>query len=123
MPPPESTSPVLGFARGDSLLTTNQLSGVLPARARKHCRFRAWSRRAIERLAGFRGISAVYAAAAARVLSASARSCDTAQSSHMTAQLVLQAGGATDVGKRRTHNEDTVLVRDDLHLYLVADGA
>ncbi|MEI9942071.1 MAG: protein phosphatase 2C domain-containing protein [Pseudomonadota bacterium] len=41
----------------------------------------------------------------------------------MTAQLVLQAGGATDVGKRRTHNEDTVLVRDDLSLYLVADGA
>jgi serine/threonine protein phosphatase PrpC len=41
----------------------------------------------------------------------------------MTAQLVLQAGGATDVGKRRTHNEDAVLVRDDLSLYLVADGA
>ncbi len=41
----------------------------------------------------------------------------------MTAQLVLQAGGATDVGKRRAHNEDTVLVRDDLGLYLVADGA
>ncbi len=41
----------------------------------------------------------------------------------MTAQLVLQAAGATDVGKRRSHNEDTVLVRDDLSLYLVADGA
>ena len=41
----------------------------------------------------------------------------------MTAQLVLQTGGATDVGKRRTHNEDSVLVRDDLSLYLVADGA
>ncbi|HWZ89339.1 MAG TPA: protein phosphatase 2C domain-containing protein [Polyangiaceae bacterium] len=41
----------------------------------------------------------------------------------MTAELVLQAGGATDVGQRRTHNEDTVLVRDDLSLYLVADGA
>src|SRR4051812_29428281 len=41
----------------------------------------------------------------------------------MTAQLVLQTGGATDVGKRRTHNEDAVLVRDDLSLYLVADGA
>lgn len=41
----------------------------------------------------------------------------------MTAQLVLRAGGATDVGQRRTHNEDAVLVRDDLDLYLVADGA
>jgi len=41
----------------------------------------------------------------------------------MTAQLVLHAGGATDVGRRRTHNEDAVLVRDDLSLYLVADGA
>jgi len=41
----------------------------------------------------------------------------------MTAQLVLQAGGATDVGRRRTHNEDSVLVRDDLSLYVVADGA
>ena len=41
----------------------------------------------------------------------------------MTTELVLQAGGATHVGKRRTHNEDTVLVRDDLALYLVADGA
>jgi len=30
----------------------------------------------------------------------------------MTTELVLQAGGATHVGKRRTHNEDTVLVRD-----------
>src|SRR6187402_3099669 len=41
----------------------------------------------------------------------------------MTNQLVLQAGGATDTGQRRAHNEDTVLVRDDLGLYLVADGA
>ena len=41
----------------------------------------------------------------------------------MTAELVLQAGAATDVGKRRTHNEDTALVRHDLSLFLVADGA
>lgn len=41
----------------------------------------------------------------------------------MTAQLVLQAAGATHVGQRRTHNEDVVLVREDLGLYLVADGA
>jgi serine/threonine protein phosphatase PrpC len=40
-----------------------------------------------------------------------------------TAQLVLRAGGATDVGQRRTHNEDAVLAREDLDLYLVADGA
>ena len=41
----------------------------------------------------------------------------------MTAELVLQAGGATDVGKRRAQNEDTVLMRDDLGLCRVADGA
>jgi hypothetical protein len=41
----------------------------------------------------------------------------------MTTELVLQAGGATHVGKHRAHNEDTLLVRDDLALYLVADGA
>jgi len=41
----------------------------------------------------------------------------------MTVQLVIQAGGATDVGRRRAHNEDSLLARDDLGLYLVADGA
>ena len=41
----------------------------------------------------------------------------------MTTELVLQAGGATDIGRRRAHNEDTVLVREDLGLYVVADGA
>jgi len=37
--------------------------------------------------------------------------------------LRLTASGATDIGHRREHNEDTVLVRTDLHLYIVADGA
>jgi serine/threonine protein phosphatase PrpC len=35
----------------------------------------------------------------------------------------FRASGATDVGRKRDHNEDDVLVRADLHLYLVADGA
>lgn len=37
--------------------------------------------------------------------------------------LSFVAAGATDIGKVREHNEDHVLVRDDLGLYLVADGA
>jgi PPM family protein phosphatase len=37
--------------------------------------------------------------------------------------LTLHAFGATDVGRRRKHNEDVVLVREDLNLYVVADGA
>ncbi len=35
----------------------------------------------------------------------------------------LQAAGATDIGRSRQHNEDAVLIRPDLALYLVADGA
>jgi len=35
----------------------------------------------------------------------------------------LSASGITDIGRHRNHNEDSVLVRGDLHLYLVADGA
>ncbi len=31
-------------------------------------------------------------------------------------------GATTDVGQRRKHNEDTILVREDLGLYVVADG-
>ncbi len=37
--------------------------------------------------------------------------------------LRILAAGATDAGKVRLHNEDAVLVRPDLGLYLVADGA
>jgi protein phosphatase len=38
-------------------------------------------------------------------------------------ELQLRAAGATHRGHVRTHNEDVALVRDDLGLYLVADGA
>jgi serine/threonine protein phosphatase PrpC len=37
--------------------------------------------------------------------------------------LSIQAAGATDIGPTRKHNEDTVLLRSDLQLYIVADGA
>lgn len=37
--------------------------------------------------------------------------------------LRLKAAGRTDLGKRRQHNEDVVLVREDLGLFVVADGA
>jgi protein phosphatase len=32
------------------------------------------------------------------------------------------SAGVTDVGRKRTHNEDSFLVDDELHLYVVADG-
>jgi PPM family protein phosphatase len=35
----------------------------------------------------------------------------------------LTAAGATDIGRSRSHNEDSVLIRPDLSLYIVADGA
>ncbi len=35
----------------------------------------------------------------------------------------VTAAAATDVGQKREHNEDRVLVRNDLRLYVVADGA
>ena len=41
----------------------------------------------------------------------------------MNPELVLRAAGHTDVGRRRHTNEDTVLVSNELGLYLVADGA
>jgi len=37
--------------------------------------------------------------------------------------LKIVAAGATDIGRTRKHNEDAVLLRPDLHLYLLADGA
>ncbi len=40
-----------------------------------------------------------------------------------TPALSLKAAGRTDIGKRRQHNEDVVLVREDLGLFVVADGA
>ncbi len=39
------------------------------------------------------------------------------------AALALKAAGRTDIGQRRQHNEDVVLVREDLGLFVVADGA
>ncbi|MGC4095380.1 MAG: protein phosphatase 2C domain-containing protein [Polyangiaceae bacterium] len=41
----------------------------------------------------------------------------------MTSELQLRAHGNTDVGRARANNEDSVLVRPDLLLYVVADGA
>ncbi|MCA9626782.1 MAG: serine/threonine-protein phosphatase [Myxococcales bacterium] len=38
-------------------------------------------------------------------------------------QMTLVAAGQTDVGRRRSHNEDQFLVREDLGLFAVADGA
>jgi serine/threonine protein phosphatase PrpC len=38
-------------------------------------------------------------------------------------ELRLRAAGATHQGHVRTHNEDVAVVRDDLDLYLVVDGA
>lgn len=37
--------------------------------------------------------------------------------------LHIVAAGATDIGKVRVHNEDAVLLRPDLDLYILADGA
>jgi protein phosphatase len=38
-------------------------------------------------------------------------------------ELSVAAAAVTDRGRRRTHNEDVAIVRDDLNLYIVADGA
>jgi PPM family protein phosphatase len=39
------------------------------------------------------------------------------------AAVTLKAAGRTDAGRRRQHNEDALLVREDLGLFVVADGA
>ena len=46
-----------------------------------------------------------------------------APAAHPQALVTLKAAGRTDIGKRRQHNEDVVLVREDLGLFVVADGA
>ncbi len=38
-------------------------------------------------------------------------------------KLMLRAHGATDVGQLREHNEDVILVRKDMGLFVLADGA
>ena len=37
-------------------------------------------------------------------------------------RFTVVSAGTTDVGRKRTHNEDSFLVDDDLQLYVVADG-
>src|ERR1700690_2790035 len=37
--------------------------------------------------------------------------------------LKLTAAGATDIGRVRRHNEDAILLRPDLSLFILADGA
>jgi serine/threonine protein phosphatase PrpC len=36
--------------------------------------------------------------------------------------LIVESAGITDVGMKRTGNEDSLFVDDDLKLYVVADG-
>lgn len=36
--------------------------------------------------------------------------------------LAIESAGITDIGKKRKQNEDSLLVDDDLRLYIVADG-
>ena len=36
--------------------------------------------------------------------------------------MQIVSSGMTDVGVKRTHNEDNFLINDELHLYVVCDG-
>jgi len=45
------------------------------------------------------------------------------QETRATAAFKVLAAGAADIGRVRQHNEDAVLVRSDLNLYVLADGA
>ena len=45
------------------------------------------------------------------------------ETARTTVRLKLTASGATDIGQNRVHNEDSVLLRSDLSLYILADGA
>ncbi len=40
----------------------------------------------------------------------------------MTHTASIHAAGASDIGRLRTNNEDSILVDDGLKLYIVADG-
>jgi len=40
-----------------------------------------------------------------------------------SAVLVMRGVGASDIGRARKHNEDVILIREDLQLFIVADGA
>jgi protein phosphatase len=46
-----------------------------------------------------------------------------ARAAHAHPTLAFQAAGVTDIGRVRPHNEDAILVRPDLRLWAVADGA
>ena len=46
-----------------------------------------------------------------------------ADPTRMFLPLQVVAAGATDIGKVRVHNEDAILLRPDLDLYILADGA
>jgi serine/threonine protein phosphatase PrpC len=47
---------------------------------------------------------------------------DSTDQAAFPASMNLQSYGVTDVGLKRTHNEDSFLRSDDLGLYVVADG-